>query len=136
MRKLVLLIDDDDAFRKGVAGVLKQARYDVLEAADGQQALAVIEQLHGGIDLLVVDLCIPEVNGFEVIGAVTRHPSHIKILATSAVYKDLYLEIAGTLGATETIRKQPVGEPLNGNPWLSAVERLIGPAADSQTPTS
>lgn len=83
-----MVIDDDDGFRTALADALQAARYEVLEAADGQKALAIIEQLHGGIDLLVVDLCLPEVNGFEVIGAITRHQSNMKVLATSGVYKE------------------------------------------------
>src|SRR5947209_20248222 len=113
MRKRILSIDDEQAFRASLAGVLKAARYDVLEAADGQKALAVIEKLRGRIDLLIVDLCLPDVNGFEVIGTITRRRSNIKIIATSAVYQDLYLDIAATIGATEAIRKQPTGEPFD-----------------------
>ena len=49
------------------------------------------------------------------------------MIATTAVYKNSQLEIAGALGAHAVIRKPPPGSPPPAGEWLDAVRKLIGP---------
>jgi len=123
MPKSVLVIDDDEDFRQRLAEVLQTARYHVLEAADGQEASALADKLNGAIDLMIVDLCLPRINGFEFIGSVTRRKSNIKIIATSSIYKDSFLDMATGMGADVALRKP---QRFNGDLWLTTVRRLIG----------
>ncbi|NIS81712.1 MAG: response regulator [Anaerolineales bacterium] len=60
----VLIVDDEEAIRTGLAAALKRARFRVLEAADGDQALAVIEAHHP--DIIVLDILMPVLDGREV----------------------------------------------------------------------
>jgi DNA-binding response OmpR family regulator len=109
-RKNVMVVDDDDNFRQSLIAVLKDAGYETLEAGDGERAVAIGERLRGDLDLMIVDLCLPGMNGFELIGLFTRRKSTIKIIAASCVFKDLYLEVAETIGAHKAISKPPIGE--------------------------
>ena len=123
--KTVLVIDDDAGFRETLTGVLKQSGYHALEAANGLEALATIERLRTEIDLMIVDLALPEISGLEIIGAVTRGETTIKIIATSGVFDEAYIEMMKSAGADESFRKEAVGQP---EKWLEIVRRLLGEA--------
>ena len=53
----VLIVDDEEAIRTGLAAALKRARFRVLEAADGNQAMAIIETQQP--DVVVLDILMP-----------------------------------------------------------------------------
>ena len=120
--KTVLVVDDDTGFRENLAGILNQFGYHALEAANGREALDAIERLPNGIDLMIVDLALPEVSGPEIIGAVARRKTAIKIIATSGVFDGAYLEMMKTVGADETILKTVV----RPEKWLETINRLLG----------
>ena len=126
--KTVLVIDDDPKFREGLTGLLKQSGYHVLEAASGREAVDTIERLRTGIDLMIVDLALPEISGVDIIGAVTRRKTTIKIIATSGVFDEAYLEMVKGVGADETVRKAAIRQPES---WLEIVRRLLGEAVET-----
>ena len=128
----VLVVDDDPAFLNAAEQMLRTAGYNVLRAMDGREAVQVLENRHHDINLVIVDLLLPDINGFEIIGAISRRPNSIKIIATTGVYKELHLEVAGTLGAHAIIRKPPNGRPLPEVEWLGTVQRLIGSDSGEQ----
>ena len=64
-RKTVLVVDDTAATADRAVHALQEAGYNVLTAADGRQALRVIHEEHP--DLVVLDLLLPVVSGFEVL---------------------------------------------------------------------
>jgi CheY-like chemotaxis protein len=127
----VLVVDDDPKFLNAAERMLATAGYRVLRATDGIQAVDLLEKKHGEIDLIIVDMALPGINGFELIGAISRRPNRIKIIATTSVYKDAF-EMAGTLGAHAAIRKPPEGKPLPERDWLGTVRRLIGESPREQ----
>ena len=128
----VLIVDDDPKFLSSVQEMLAAAEYRVLGAANGKEALELLDAKHGEIDLAIVDLALPGVNGFEIIGTISRRPNVLKIIATTAVFKEVHLDMAVTLGAHAVIRKPPHGRALPQREWLETVRRLIGDAADGK----
>lgn len=66
-RPLVLLVDDEPLFRSSVAAALSEpgATFDVITAADGQEALELLERQR--VDLLVTDVNMPELDGFGLL---------------------------------------------------------------------
>jgi CheY-like chemotaxis protein len=62
-RGTVLLVEDEDGVRKIIRTVLKRQGYDVLEAATPEAAIAIFEERHGDIDLLLTDVIMPGING-------------------------------------------------------------------------
>lgn len=133
--KTILVVDDDPAFVAASEQLFSTAGYRVLQATDGVRAARMIEELHQKIDLAIVDLSLPGINGFELIGAIARRPSNVKIIATSGVYRDAHLESATTVGAHAAIRKPEPVRRLPKRQWLGAVQNLIG-GAHSDTPLS
>lgn len=125
----VLIIDDDPAFLDAMHQILAAPGYRVLRAMDGNEAVQLLEQHHALIDLAIIDLALPGLNGFEIIGAIARRPNSIKMIATTGLYKEAQLEVAGALGAHAVIRKPAAGSPLPVQEWLAVVRKLIGPPA-------
>lgn len=124
--RTILVVDDDPNFQDQAQKVLGGAGYQVLQASDGMRAVRLLEELRDKIDLAIVDLALPGLNGFELIGALSRHPNSVKVIATSGVYKTHQLESATALGAHAAIRKPPGFKVLNRQQWLGTVEELIG----------
>jgi signal transduction histidine kinase/CheY-like chemotaxis protein len=65
-RAMVLLVDDDNDVRAAAAGMLRYAGHDVIEAANGPEALDCLGREGDRIDLMIVDFVMPGMNGIEV----------------------------------------------------------------------
>lgn len=64
-RPRVLLVDDEEAIRDGLAPFLSRSGFDVSTAADGEEALGLLRA--GGIDIVVCDIVMPHTDGREVV---------------------------------------------------------------------
>jgi CheY-like chemotaxis protein len=83
----VLVVEDDAASRELVRRVLEEQGCRVLVAEDGKRAIAVMEQETP--DLLILDLMMPEMDGFEVIERLRAHPPWAKVPVVVTTAKDL-----------------------------------------------
>lgn len=68
----ILLVDDEAAIREGLAELLRAEGYEVLEAANGREALALYDADPEGIALVVLDLVMPEMDGRQVYAELMR----------------------------------------------------------------
>jgi CheY-like chemotaxis protein len=88
MEKTVLLVDDDLVLRDILQDVLEYEGYDVIPAADGHQALEYLRTSGGGVDapaLMILDLMMPLVNGWQVLDAIKEDPSlQVPVIVVSA----------------------------------------------------
>ena len=75
MSKLIMTADDSASMRQMVSMTLKQAGYNVVEAVDGKDALTKLD----GIDMLITDLNMPNMDGIELIKQV-RTKSEFKFM--------------------------------------------------------
>jgi DNA-binding response OmpR family regulator len=102
----ILVVDDDTLVRETVAAVLRDAAHDVAEAADGRQALGMLDD--AAYDLVVTDVLMPEVDGIGLVLAIRkRHPS-LRIVCVSGGGRNVtesYLPVAAKLGADMTLAK-------------------------------
>ncbi len=128
MGKTVLIVDDDREFVANLAGALQRGGFAVLAAGDGTEALHRLDRDHESIDAVIVDLNLPGVNGFEVIGALTRRKNLIGIMATTGVYGDTFLEVAKYLGANIAVRKPPAGSDLSA--WVAVLKSVLKAEGD------
>jgi DNA-binding response OmpR family regulator/nitrogen-specific signal transduction histidine kinase len=94
-RPLVLNVDDDDAGRYAVGRQLKQAGYDVIDSRTGEHALALAVERQP--DLVLLDVRLPDIDGFEVCRRLRRNPqtSGIPIIQMSASYLDTSSRVKG-----------------------------------------
>lgn len=99
----ILLVDDEPRLRKMVKDFLKRAEYDVVEAENGRQALDIFFS-DSQIDLVILDVMMPEMNGWEVCREI-RQESKVPIIMLTAKNGEND-ELQGfELGADEYISK-------------------------------
>lgn len=84
-KKKVLLVEDDSDIRLVLADLLREHGYDVVEAWDGRTALARLDETPG-VSLIVLDLLMPDMNGWEFREAQLRNErtAAIPVVAMSA----------------------------------------------------
>lgn len=73
MRERVLIIDDDAILRHMVRSILELAEYEALEAVDGPDALA--QATHGHPDVILLDLMMPGMDGYETCRGLKADPA-------------------------------------------------------------
>ena len=102
-RPLLLLADDDSQIRQLLSDVGEREKFDVLEAADGAAAIEMLQRRH--IDLVLLDLHMPRVNGLDVLRAVRASgtSSQIALMSGDASVEDAVEAVK--LGATEYFAK-------------------------------
>lgn len=120
-RGRVLVVDDARVVRAVVSGYLTAAHYSVDEAASGNAALKMLEK--GGHDVVITDLHMPGLDGFEVLAAVKRlAPSVEVIILTGAQTQDMSSAVrALRLGAHDYLTKPPA----HADEVVLAVERAM-----------
>lgn len=126
-RTTVLVVDDDAAFVSDLAVALDGSGYRVLRAADAEAAYTIMNE-GKRIDVLVVDLVLPDTSGLELIHTTRRDKPAIKVLATTAILDPLHLEVATYMGAHSAIRKFPYSPSgvFPSSEWLAAIRTLVG----------
>ena len=99
----ILLVDDEPSIRQLLAYRLKREGFDVLLAENGREAIALLEA--GGVDLLVTDIRMPDMNGVEVLRAAKAlDPDILGIMITAYASKETSVE-ALRLGASNYVEK-------------------------------
>lgn len=93
----VLVVDDNDAIRHIMARELREDGYRVLTAADGEQALTVMEQSGIEVDLVVCDLLMPRLDGYQLASRLAELPNPPEVIFITAFRSDLDLERGPTL---------------------------------------
>jgi CheY-like chemotaxis protein len=101
----ILLIDDDDLFRRVVRLMLTTAGYEVQEAPNGNACLEAYRQQRS--DVVITDILMNEGEGLETIRALKRLDPDVKIIAMSAGGAGPlgYLQVAVTFGARRSLHK-------------------------------
>lgn len=80
----ILVVEDEDALRALIARMLAAEGYETLEARDGQDALRVIDQHEGHIELVVTDMVMPVMDGGRLAAELMRRNPAQRILCMSA----------------------------------------------------
>lgn len=102
MAYTVLVADDEKDIRSVLALYLEDAGYEVVEAADGARALRVLEA--GGVDLCLLDIMMPELDGYQVLKRV-READDVPVIVVSAKGQDSEKILGLNLGADDYLVK-------------------------------
>jgi DNA-binding response OmpR family regulator len=113
----ILLVDDEDAVRKVLAFPLERDGYEVIQAADGEEALQQFAQQP--VDLVVLDIMLPRLDGLEVCKRL-RATSTVPIIMLTARDDELDKVIGLELGADDYITK-----PFSIREFRSRVRALL-----------
>jgi signal transduction histidine kinase len=113
----VLLVEDDEDVRRGVKATLMRLGYTVLEASDGEAALATAALHPSAIDVVVTDLMMPGMNGRELGDQLAERQPNLRVVFTSGYTDD------------EVIRRRLVNEgqsflqkPFTADQLIRAIE--------------
>jgi two-component system chemotaxis response regulator CheY len=111
----VLVIDDSRTMRSILGNILKQAGFEVAEAANGREGLVQLERL-GGADVALVDWNMPEMDGFEFVRAVRATSQHADMRLLMVTSETDLSRVARALeaGADEYIMKPFTREVILG----------------------
>ena len=113
----VLVIEDEASIREFEVTYLRDAGYEIIEAADGQTGVELFEEHKP--DLAIVDINLPKMNGLDVCKAI-RAASTVPILIVTAMGSDED-EVKGlSMGADDYIKK-----PFNPNVLVARVQALL-----------
>lgn len=102
----ILIVDDSELNRVMLAAMLGE-NYEILEASDGVEALSVIQKYETSIDLVLLDIVMPGMDGFEVLKVMNQKhwTDTIPVIMISAENDTSYMEKAYELGATDYIKR-------------------------------
>ncbi|MFQ5788381.1 MAG: response regulator, partial [Thermodesulfobacteriota bacterium] len=122
----ILIVDDDINTRKLLRQELEMIKCNVLEAKNGLEAIAMTKNKCDYLDLIILDIMMPEIDGFEVLGAIKTNEKlyHIPIIVLSAydVENKVY-----RLGAEDFISK-----PIDKDKFISSVTKHLSESGEKK----
>jgi DNA-binding NtrC family response regulator len=84
----ILLVDDDDLVRNLAKRILKRAGYDVVTAANGQEALQIYKTEQRNIALVILDLIMPEMGGKECLEQLLEFDPAVRVMISTGASAD------------------------------------------------
>jgi DNA-binding response OmpR family regulator len=114
----VLVVEDDSAIRQGIIDALKFAGYDVIQARNGNEGLA--EALRANFDLLLLDLILPGVGGFEILQATRQARPTLPVIILTARGEEADRVQGLRMGADDYVVK-----PFSVRELLARVEAVL-----------
>jgi DNA-binding response OmpR family regulator len=120
LNKVVLIAEDEPSIVMSLSFILNQEGYVVGEVLDGNQVVEKIREMHPGV--VILDLMLPNRNGFEILKEVKNDPAlqHIPILMLTAKGQQHDRSAAKQLGVDALITK-----PFSNREVLRCVEKLM-----------
>ena len=115
----VLIVDDEQRMRKLIKDFLKAKGYSILEAEDGEEGLAVFEQNKNKINLILLDVMMPKLDGWSVLRQI-RQESKIPIIMLTARGEEQDELFGFELGVDEYISK-----PFSPKILVARVEAIL-----------
>ncbi len=120
--KNILIVDDSITERQKLSLVLQKNHLSVQQAKDGVDALEQLQQ-NAEVALIICDLEMPRMNGFEFLSTLKQHSqlNQIPVVMLTSRGSEQYRQIAASLGATAYLTKPYLEQQL-----LSTIHRIIG----------
>jgi PAS domain S-box-containing protein len=116
----ILLVDDEESVRKLAASVLKRFGYTVLTASDGKECVEVFSREKDKIDLLILDLIMPEMDGSDCLKEILKIAPETKVVIASGYVADGQIDQAIEAGAKSFVTK-----PYDARQLLERVRKAL-----------
>ena len=126
----ILLVDDNEVFRKMALRILQHAGYQVREASDGGEALRCFAE--APVDLVITDVLMPQTDGVQFISELRQRSAGIPIIAISGgglIDASAYLSVATCLGVAKILTK-----PFDAATLLENVHAILGDRKGANVP--
>ena len=125
----VLIVDDESRMRKLIKDFLVKNNYDILEAEDGEKALAVYKENKYKINLILLDVMMPKLDGWSVLRQIRQENKTVPIVMLTARAEDQDELFGFELGVDEYITK-----PFSPKILVARVEAILKRTASPKTP--
>ena len=126
-KRTIVVVEDEEAIRRGVVDALRMAGYEPIEAADGLAGLKEARQ--ADVDLVLLDLLLPKMDGFDVLAELrVTHPSRPVIILTARGSEDD--RVRGLRGGADDY----VVKPFSAREMLARVEAVLRRTPDRPEP--
>lgn len=135
-RQKILIADDSELNRSILSDILTDS-FDIIEACDGVQAVEMLQKYEGNISLLLLDIVMPELDGFGVLAMMNRRRwiEYTPVVMISAENSQVYVDQAYELGVVDFIRrpfdaKMVYRRVINTIMLYTKQKKLVGLVAD------
>jgi two-component system, cell cycle sensor histidine kinase and response regulator CckA len=128
-RATIMVVEDEADVRQVLCDVLSRAGYAVIEASEGREALRLAAQHEGRIDLVITDMIMPNMTGWEVARQVAAARPETKILVISGYADDVNLE-HGVSSSQVAFLAKPFAPTALRHKVLEVLGDSHGPASD------
>jgi DNA-binding NtrC family response regulator len=115
----VLVVDDEEALRYLLSTELAAEGYEVETAGDGDEAIEAIKQKD--YDVVLLDIKMPRVDGFEVLKFIKQNKPEIKVIMLTA-----YADVKNAIEALKLGASDFVSKPYDLEDILTSINRALG----------
>ncbi|CUT04960.1 Response regulator receiver domain-containing protein [Candidatus Kryptobacter tengchongensis] len=115
----VLVVDDEEALRYLLSSELAAEGYEVETAGDGDEAIEAIKQKD--YDVVLLDIKMPRVDGFEVLRFIKQNKPEIKVIMLTA-----YADVKNAIEALKLGASDFVSKPYDLEDILTSINRALG----------
>ena len=122
----ILVVDDESRMRKLIKDFLAQKGYSILEASDGEEALQVFEENQNKINLILLDVMMPKLDGWSVLRQI-RQESKVPVIMLTARGEEQDELFGFELGVDEYISK-----PFSPKILIARVKAIIKRTTEKQ----
>ena len=116
----VLVVDDEEAVRRVVRSTLEKAGYQVVQAANGREALTVYTEIGSRISAVVIDMTMPVLGGVPTMRELVKMNPNVRIIAASGIHDN-----EATAKSIGRQVKQFLAKPFTSEMLLRAVNRAV-----------
>ena len=106
-QRYTILVADDSEMNRSILRSMLEESYDIVEAEDGLQAVAPLQQMEQEIALVLLDLVMPNMDGFDVLSAMNKYNwiDSVPVIMISAESTHDFIERAYNMGVTDYISR-------------------------------
>jgi len=119
-RRTILLVEDEPFVREATCGILRHAGFEVLPAADAQEATTIFEARPSGIDLVMTDMVLPGATG-QQLGQDLRMRSPALVVLVTSGYGNLEFDTESPGSSTYFLAK-----PYSRKTLLEKIDLILG----------
>lgn len=105
--KKKILITDDSEMNRSILIDMLEGEFEILEAADGKEAVSMLQKYHTSLDLLLLDIVMPQMDGLEVLAVMNQNHwiENVPVIMISAETSSALIERSYELGVTDFINR-------------------------------
>jgi len=126
--KRILVAEDESSIREFVVINLKRSGYEVVEAENGAKAIDIYEQFKGNIDIALLDIMMPEMDGISVCRELRKRDSSMGIIMLTAKNQEMDKVSGLMVGADDYVTK-----PFSPSELVARVDALYRRVTSSGT---